>query len=88
MLTHLKRLVVGRKRGTELKGYLSVQETAQKWDVSVRWVNQYILAGRTYSCERLSHAWAIPEDTMKPERLTLGVKPKQVPANSEFGGKV
>ena len=71
-----------------MKGYLSVQETARKWDVSVRWDNQYILAGRTHSCERLSHAWAIPEDTMKPERLTPGVKPKHVPANSESGGKV
>ena len=87
-MIHLKRLVVGRKRGAKLKGYLSVQETARKWDVSVRWDNQYILAGSTHSCERLSHTWAIPEDTMKPERLTLGVKPKQVPANSEFGGKV
>ena len=29
-----------------MRGYLSVQETAEKWDVSVRWVNQYILNGR------------------------------------------
>ena len=71
-----------------MKGYLSVQETASKWGVSVRWVNQYILAGRIPGCERLGHAWAIPEDTMKPERLTPGVKPKHVPANSESGGKV
>jgi len=70
------------KRGARLKGYLSVQETASKWGVSVRWVNQYILAGRIPGCERLGHAWAVPEDALKPERLTPGVKPKQLPSSS------
>ena len=73
------------KRGARLKGYLSVQEIASKWGVSVRWVNQYILAGRIPGCERFGHAWAVPEDALKPERLTPGVKPKQLPSsgNSE-----
>jgi len=59
-----------------LKGYLSVQETANKWGVSARWVNGYILAGRIPGCERFGHVWAIPEDAVKPERLTPGVKSK------------
>ena len=68
-----------------MKGYLSVQEIASKWGVSVRWVNQYILAGRIPGCERFGHAWAVPEDALKPERLTPGAKPKQLPSsgNSE-----
>ena len=69
-----------------MKGYLSVQETAQKWDVSVRWVNQYILAGRIPGCERLGYAWAGPEDAMRPVRLTPGEKPKRVPAEERSGG--
>ena len=69
------------KRGARLKGYLSVQEIASKWGVSVRWVNQYILAGRIPDCERFGHAWAVPEDAVKPERLTPGVKPKQLPSD-------
>lgn len=76
------------KRGAKLKGYLSVQETASKWGVSIRWVNQYILAGRIPGCERLGHAWAIPEDTVKPDRLPPGAKAKHSPADRESGGKV
>ena len=67
-------------------GYLSVQETAHKWGVSVRWVNQYILAGRIPGCERLGHTCAVPEDAIKPEQLTPGVKPKHVPAEEKSGG--
>ena len=60
-----------------MKGYLSVQETARKWGISVRWVNQYILEGRIPGYERFGHAWAVPEDAEKPERLTPGVKAKR-----------
>ena len=60
-----------------MKGYLSVQETARKWGVSVRWVNQYILNGRVPGCERFGHSWEVPEDAVKPERLTPGVKTKR-----------
>ena len=76
------------KRGAKLKGYLSVQETASKWGVSVRWVNQYILAGRISGCERLGHTWAIPEEAVKPDRLPPGAKAKHSPAGRESGGKV
>ena len=44
-----------------MKGYLSVQETADKWGVSIRWVNQYVKDGRVPGAERLGRAWAIPE---------------------------
>ena len=65
-----------RKR-CRLKGYLSVQQTADKWGVSVRWVNQYILEGRIPGCERFGHAWAVPENAIKPKRLTPGEKVKR-----------
>jgi len=60
-----------------MRGYLSVQETAEKWDVSVRWVNQYILNGRIPGVERLGKSWAIPEDVVKPTKQKAGPKPKQ-----------
>lgn len=60
-----------------MKGYLSIQETARKWGVSVRWVDQYILNSRIPGCERFGHSWAVPEDAFKPERLNPGVKAKR-----------
>ena len=60
-----------------MKGYLSVQQTADKWCVSVRWVNQYILEGRIPGCERFERGWAVPEDAVKPKRLTPGVMAKR-----------
>ena len=65
-----------------MKGYLSVQQTADKWGVSVRWVNQYILEGRIPGCERFGHAWAVPENAIKPKRLAPGVKAKQSSSGS------
>ena len=56
---------------------VSVQQTADKWGVSVRWVNQYILEGRISGCERFRRVWAVPEDAVKPKRLTPGVKAKR-----------
>ena len=43
----------------------------------MRWVNQYILEGRIPGCERFGHAWAVPENAIKPKRLTPGVKAKR-----------
>ncbi len=70
-----------------MKGYLSVQETASKWGVSVRWVNQYIRAGRIPGCERLGQAWAIPEEAVNPDRLPPGAKAKHSLVDSESEGK-
>ena len=62
--------------GGGLKGYLSVQETANKWGVSIRWVNQYVRDGRVPGAERLGRVWAIPESAVKPEKQKSGPKPK------------
>ena len=61
-----------------MKGFLSVQQTAQKWGVSVRWVNQYVLEGRIDGCEKFGRSWAIPDDAVKPEKQKPGMK-TQVP---------
>ena len=60
-----------------MKGYLSVQQPADKGGVSVRWVNQYILEGRILGCERFGRVWAVPEDAVKSKRLAPGVKAKR-----------
>lgn len=57
-----------------MKGYLSIQETAKRWEVSVRWVNQYILEGRIPGCERFGRSWAVPENAMKPKKQKPGEK--------------
>ncbi len=65
-----------------MKGYQSVQETAKRWGISVRWVNQYALEGRIPGAERLGRSWAIPEDAVKPEKNRSGPKPKETTERS------
>ncbi len=57
-----------------MKGYLSAKEVARKWNISVRWVNQYIQDGRVPGVERFGKSWAIPENAVKPEKQKPGVK--------------
>ena len=59
-------------RGVVVKGCCSTKETAKRWGISVRWVNQYALDGRIPGEERLGRFWAIPEDTVKPESTDPG----------------
>ena len=54
-----------------MKGYISVKEAAERWSVSVRWVNQYAQDGRIPGCERLGKSWAIPENAIKPPRKSF-----------------
>ena len=65
-----------------MKGYQSVLETAKRWGISVRWVNQYALDGRIPDAERLGRSWAIPEDAVKPEKHRSGPKPKETSERS------
>ena len=69
-----------------MKGYLSVKETAEKWGISVRWVNQYIREGRIPGCEKLGTVWAVPEEAVKPENLTTGPKPGKRILSPRDGG--
>ncbi len=65
-----------------MKGYFSVQETARRRGISVRWVNQYALDGRIPGAERQGRSWAIPEDAVKPEKHRSGPKPKETSERS------
>lgn len=49
-----------------MEGYLSIRETAEKWGVSERRVNQYCSQGRIPGAERFGGSWAIPEGAEKP----------------------
>ena len=69
-------------RGVVVKGYGSVQETARRWGVSIRRVNQYALEGRIPGAERLGRSWAIPEDAVKPVKHRSGPKPKETSERS------
>ena len=47
--------------------YLSVRETAEKWNLSVRMVQQFCAQGRIPGARKLGKFWAIPGDAEKPQ---------------------
>lgn len=49
-------------------GYLSVSETAKKWNISERSVRNYCAQGRVNGAFLTGKTWNIPEDAEKPER--------------------
>ena len=49
--------------------YLSVAETAQKWQLAERTVRQYCLQGRIAGVVRKGKLWQIPEEAEKPQRV-------------------
>lgn len=46
--------------------YLTVQETADKWKLSKRMVQQFCTDGRIPGAQKLGRVWAIPADAEKP----------------------
>lgn len=54
--------------------YLSVAETAKKWDVSERSVRNYCANGRVNGAFLTGKTWNIPEDAEKPARSTKKTK--------------
>ena len=47
--------------------YLTVQETAEKWNLSDRMVQQFCTQGRIPGAQKFGRSWAIPADAEKPE---------------------
>lgn len=47
--------------------YLSLRETAEKWGVSERRINQYCAEGRIPGAQKIGNAWAVPTDAEKPK---------------------
>jgi hypothetical protein len=62
-----------------MNGYVTAEEIAKRWNVSVRQVQILCKRGRIKGAQRFANAWAIPENTTKPTRtgvLKPGRKPK------------
>ena len=51
-----------------MERYMTVAEAAERWDVSVRLVQQYCLSGRIEGAAKFGGAWAIPQ---KAESLPI-----------------
>lgn len=49
--------------------YLSVAETAEKWNISERSVRNYCAQGRVHGAFLTRKTWSIPENAEKPERI-------------------
>ena len=49
-----------------MERYMTVAEAAERWDVSVRLVQQYCLSGRIEGAAKFGGAWAIPQKAEKP----------------------
>ena len=54
--------------------YISVQDAAAKWDVTVRQVQKMCSNGMIDGVIRFGNAWAIPKDAEKPT-ITRRTKP-------------
>ena len=51
-----------------MKGYMTAQETAEKWGGTVRQVQILCKEERIAGAERMGKIWIIPEDAPKPTR--------------------
>lgn len=49
-----------------MNGYITVQETAEKWGVTPRQVQILCKKNRIAGAMRMSRIWIIPEDAEKP----------------------
>ena len=59
--------------------YITAQQAAVKWGVSLRWVQTYLKNERIEGAVRFGHAWMIPQKSEKPcdARLKSGKYIKQ-----------
>lgn len=57
-----------------MKGYLTLAEAAEKWNVTSRLLSLYCNTGRIEGAERAGKIWLIPEDAVKPadKRVSSG----------------
>ena len=58
--------------------YLSVADTAKKWNISERSVRNYCAQGRVEGAFLTGKTWRIPENAVKPERSNKKVKPPTI----------
>ncbi len=46
--------------------YMTAQEAAEKWTVSLRWVQRLCKENRIEGVLNINQVWLIPKDTKKP----------------------
>lgn len=51
-----------------MKGYMTAQEVAEKWGITVRQVQILCKEERIIGAERMGKIWVIPENAPKPTR--------------------
>jgi len=68
--------------------YMTIQEAAEKWDISERRVQKLCVEGRLADAKKFGRQWAIPTTTVKPSdaRIKSG-KYAKLPASSEADHK-
>ncbi len=49
--------------------YISVKEAAERWGVSVRWVQKFCVEDRIPNVQRFGRSWMIPKDAVRPNDL-------------------
>ena len=47
--------------------YITTHQAAEKWGVSLRWVQAYLKQGRIEGAIQFHHVWMIPSSASKPE---------------------
>ena len=47
--------------------YMTAQETAEKWNVSLRWVQRLCKENRVEGALSINRVWLIPQNTVKPD---------------------
>ena len=47
--------------------YMTTGQAAEKWGVTLRWVQMYLKDGRIDGAIQFSGVWMIPKDAVKPE---------------------
>lgn len=57
-----------------LEGYMTVKETAEKWEVSIRRIQIMCNKGMIEGAAKFGKVWAVPKDAKKPidGRVTTG----------------
>ena len=57
--------------------YMTAQEAAEKWSVSLRWVQRLCKANRINGAMNINRVWLIPKDAEKPADSRLKMNTKQ-----------
>jgi hypothetical protein len=62
----LKKFFLLATGGVGIMNYMTAQQAAEKWGVSLRWVQTYLKDKRIEGAIRFGRAWMIPQNTEKP----------------------